>query len=75
MELSKEKINEIAAMLKHADGEDVQEILIKSGWNEQMLRQLMMCEPINDVNHIYQERSQSTKKYNINESCQDYKVN
>jgi len=37
MELSKEKINEIAAMLKHADGEDVQEILIKSGWNDQML--------------------------------------
>ena len=72
MELSKEKINEITAMLKHADGEDVQQILIESGWNKQMLRQLMMCEPINDVNHIYQERFcllQSMKKYNINESC------
>jgi hypothetical protein len=56
MELSKEKIKEIVAMLKHADGEDVQEILIDSGWNKQMLHQLMMCESINDVNYIYQER-------------------
>ena len=72
MELSREKIKEIAAMLKHADGEDVQEILIESGWNKQMLYQLMVCEPINDVNHIYQERLsllQSMKNYNINESC------
>ena len=69
MELSNAAINTIVDLLKNADGEDVQEILVKSGWNEQMLRQLMMCEPINDVNHIYQERSQSTKKYNINESC------
>lgn len=77
MELSKEKINEIVAMLQHADGEDVQEILEKSGWNDQMLTQLMMCEPINDVKRMYQERlsfEEDMKKYNISESCQDYKT-
>ena len=74
MELSKEKINEIAAMLKHADGEDVQEILIKSGWNDQMLKQLMMCEPIHEVDYMYHERLEleeqlRRKDYWIFESC------
>lgn len=74
MELSKEKINEIVAILKHADGEDVQEILIKSGWNDQMLTQLMMCEPINDVKCIYEDRLEleeqlRRKDYWIFESC------
>jgi len=74
MELSKEKINEIAAMLKHADGEDVQAILIKSGWNDQMLKQLMMCEPIADVKYIYEDRLEleealRRKGYWIYESC------
>lgn len=56
MELSKEVINEIVNLLKNADGEDVQEILVKSGWNDQMLTQLMMCEPIHEVKHMYNER-------------------
>lgn len=73
MELSKEKINEIAAMLKHADGEDVQDILIKSGWNDQMLKQLMMCEPISEVQWMMKERlsfeEDMRRKYWVFESC------
>jgi endonuclease YncB( thermonuclease family) len=75
MELSKEKINEIVAMLKYADGEDVQEILVKSGWNDQMLTQLMMCEPIDDVLQMYEarldheEKMVDIRKYWIFESC------
>jgi hypothetical protein len=73
MELSKEKINEIVAMLKHADGEDVQDILIKSGWNDQMLRQLMMCEPLSEVQWMMKERlsfeEDMRRKYWVFESC------
>jgi hypothetical protein len=73
MELSKEKINEIAAMLKHADGEDVQDILIKSGWNDQMLKQLMMCEPLSEVQWMMKERlsfeEDMRRKYWVFESC------
>ena len=73
MELSKEKINEIAAMLKHADGEDVQDILIKSGWNDQMLKQLMMCEPLSEVQWMMKERlsfeEDMRRRYWVFESC------
>jgi hypothetical protein len=73
MELSKEKINEIAAMLKDADGEDIQDILIKSGWNDQMLKQLMMCEPLAEVQWMMKERlsfeEDMKRKYWVFESC------
>ena len=73
MELSKEKINEIAAMLKDADGEDVQNILIASGWNDQMLRQLMMNEPLAEVQWMMKERlsfeEDMKRKYWVFESC------
>jgi hypothetical protein len=73
MELSKEKINEIAAMLKDADGEDVQNILIASGWNDQMLRQLMMTEPLAEVQWMMKERlsfeEDMKRKYWVFESC------
>jgi hypothetical protein len=73
MELSKEKINEIAAMLKDADGEDVQNILIASGWNDQMLKQLMMTEPLAEVQWMMKERlsfeEDMKRKYWVFESC------
>jgi hypothetical protein len=73
MELSKEKINEIAAMLKDADGEDVQNILITSGWNDQMLKQLMMTEPLAEVQWMMKERlsfeEDMKRKYWVFESC------
>ena len=73
MELSKEKINEIAAMLKDADGEDVQNILITSGWNDQMLRQLMMNEPLAEVQWMMKERlsfeEDMKRRYWVFESC------
>ena len=48
-------------MLQHADGEDIQDILIRSGWNDQMLKQLMMCEPIADVEYVYKDRLELEK--------------
>jgi hypothetical protein len=58
MELSKEKKEEIISILNSddVDGEDVQEILVRSGWNGQMLVQLMMSESIEDVEYLYKER-------------------
>ena len=60
MELSKEKKEEIISILNSddVDGEDVQEILVRSGWNGQMLVQLMMYESIEDVEYLYKERQQ-----------------
>ena len=79
MELNSNEIEQIVDMLQHADGEDIQDILIRSGWNDQMLRQLMMCEPIADVEYVYKERLElenqmNRKKYWIFESCQAYKT-
>lgn len=60
MELSKEKKEEIISILNSddVDGEDVQELLVRSGWNGQMLVQLMMSESIEDVEYLYKERQQ-----------------
>jgi len=58
MELSESTKKEIIDLLIGADGEDVQEILNRSGWNGQMLIQLMMCESIEDVEYLYKERQQ-----------------
>ena len=80
MELSKKQIDGIIALLKQADGEDVHDILIGSGWSDQMLTQLIMTEPINDVKQMYEERLgfeqdiKNIEQYWIFESCQDYKI-
>lgn len=58
MELSESTKKEIIDLLIGADGEDVQEILNRSGWNGQMLVQLMMYESIEDVEYLYKERQQ-----------------
>jgi hypothetical protein len=75
MELSKKQIDGIIALLKQADGEDVHDILIGSGWSDQMLTQLIMTEPINDVKQMYEERLgfeqdiKNIEQYWIFESC------
>jgi len=74
MELS-ERIKELVIdALKQADGEDIQEILMGSGWSDQMLRQLMMTESISDIKHLYKERLAledefDKRKYWVFESC------
>ena len=38
------------------DGETMQYILEKVGMTDQMLRQLMLTQPINDVEYVWEER-------------------
>jgi len=38
------------------DGETMQYILEKVGMEDQMLRQLMLTQPINDVEYVWEER-------------------
>jgi hypothetical protein len=49
---------EIVTMLKHmnVDGETMQYIIKSVGMEEQMLRQLMMTQPINDVEYNWEVR-------------------
>jgi hypothetical protein len=49
---------EIVAMLRHmdVDGETMQYIVKSVGMEEQMLRQLMLTQPINDVEYVWEER-------------------
>ena len=80
MELNSNEMAQIINMLKHADGEDLQFILNQLGMSEQLCKQLMMCEPIADVEYAYKERLDleeqiRRKDYWIFESCQAYKVN
>ena len=49
---------EIVAMLRHmdVDGETMQYIIKSVGMEDQMLRQLMMTQPINDVEYNWEVR-------------------
>ena len=49
---------EIVAMLRHmnVDGETMEYIVRSVGMEEQMLRQLMLTQPINDVEYVWEER-------------------
>jgi hypothetical protein len=40
------------------DGETMQYILEKVGMDNQMLRQLVMTRPIDEIHHLYEERVQ-----------------
>lgn len=54
----------IVAMLNNKiTGEEMQNILKEVGMEEQMLRQLMMTQPIRDVHNLYDERMRY--EYNI----------
>jgi hypothetical protein len=54
----RDKIERIISDLSHigVDGETMQYILENVGMEDQMLRQLMMSQPIDNVNCIYEER-------------------
>jgi len=53
-------INDIINKLRiiKVDGETMQYILEEVGMEDQMLRQLVMSQPIGEVNYIYEERKQ-----------------
>ena len=53
-------VEEIVAMLKHiqVDGETMQYILKRVGMQDQMLRQLVMSQPIGEVEYMFEERKQ-----------------
>ena len=61
----KERINQVIDVLKNltyrgdsVDGETMQYILNKIGMEDQMLRQLMMSQPIEEVRYIIDEREE-----------------
>ena len=57
MKLSKlEKDSIIEVLYEDADGEDVQEILVKSGFIDQMLRQLVMSASMESVQALLEEK-------------------
>ena len=58
MQLEEKNIEKVVKTLELADGEDVQEILIRSGFNMQMLSQLMMSEPFESVYYFFKERQE-----------------
>jgi len=53
-------INDIINKLRiiEVDGETMQYILEEVGMEDQMLRQLIMSQPIGEVNYMYEERKQ-----------------
>jgi hypothetical protein len=62
----RDKVERIISDLSHigVDGETMQYILKNVGMEDQMLRQLMMSQPIDEVNYMFEER---TELENINE--------
>jgi hypothetical protein len=51
-------VEEVISMLRHMeiDGETMQYILDEVGQSDQMLRQLIMSQPIEEVEYMYEER-------------------
>jgi hypothetical protein len=58
-------VEEVISMLRHmeVDGETMQYILEKVGMEDQMLRQLVMSQPIGEVEYMYQERKELEQSY------------
>jgi hypothetical protein len=62
-------VETIIDMLNHieVDGETMEYILKKVGMEDQMLRQLMMSQPIDEVNYMFEEKTELEnikRKYN-----------
>ena len=55
-----QRVHQIIDMLRdiEVDGETMQYILDKVGQSDQMLRQLIMSQPIDEVDYMYEERKQ-----------------
>jgi hypothetical protein len=60
-----EQQNNIIQILKEVDGETVQYILQKIGMDSQMLRQLIMTMPLEDIQNEISERIDLEKSLNI----------
>ena len=60
-----EQQNNIIRTLKEVDGETVQYILQKSNMDSQMLRQLIMSMPLEDIQNEMSERIDMEKSLNI----------
>jgi hypothetical protein len=65
----RDKVERIISDLSHigVDGETMQYILENVGMEDQILRQLMMSQPIDEVNYMFLERTileNINKKYN-----------
>jgi hypothetical protein len=65
----RDKVERIISDLSHigVDGETMQYILENVGMEDQMLKQLMMSQPIDEVNYMFLERTileNINKKYN-----------
>jgi tetrahydromethanopterin S-methyltransferase subunit G len=56
------KLEKVVKKLRKVDGETMQNILKEVGAEEQMLNQLVMSMPINDVEHIFKERMELEAK-------------
>ena len=54
----RDKVERIISDLSHieVDGETMQYILERVGMEDQMLRQLMMSQPIEEVDYMFKER-------------------
>ena len=57
------RVEEVVSILRSltlkgdcVDGETMQYILERVGMEDQMLRQLMLTQPINDVEYVWEER-------------------
>jgi hypothetical protein len=55
-----QRVHQIIDMLRdiEVDGETMQYILKKVGMEDQMLRQLVISQPIDEVDYMYEERKQ-----------------
>jgi hypothetical protein len=56
----RDKVERVISDLSHigVDGETMQYILERVGMEDQMLRQLIMSQPIDEVDYMYEERKQ-----------------
>ena len=69
MEQHAANVNRVINILREieVDGETMQYIIEKVGMSDQMLRQLVMSEPIEEVDYMYEERKQLQQSYK--QSC------
>ena len=64
-------VETIIDLLNHieVDGETMQYILENVGMEDQMLRQLMMSQPIDEVRYIFEEREELEDNINYCGAC------
>jgi len=75
--LKVQRVHDIIYMLKDidVDGETMQYILNKVGMEEQMLRQLIMSQPIEDVMYLVEEREELEEEFEYEGDIEDLQGN